>query len=52
MENCKNSFNTWGFIGDINDKPQLNCLYQSDDAQNEFLSNPKVIILILYSCQL
>eukprot|EP01036_Dinobryon_divergens_P027722 gene27723-36540_t len=42
MENCKNSFNTWGFIGDINNNPQLNCVYQSDDAQNEFLSNPKV----------
>lgn len=31
-----------GFIGDINNNPQLNCVYQSDDAQNEFLSNPKV----------
>ena len=30
------------YIGDINDKPQVNCVYQSDDAQNEFLSNPKV----------
>ena len=31
------------FIGDIDNKPQLNCVFQSDDAQNEFLSNPKVI---------
>ena len=22
--------------------PQVNCVYQSDDAQNEFLSNPKI----------
>ena len=29
--------------GDINNKPQLNCVFQSDDAQNEFLSNPKVV---------
>eukprot|EP01038_Epipyxis_sp_PR26KG_P004383 gene4383-6198_t len=42
FEACKNSFNTWAFIGDINNKPQVNCVYQSDDAQNEFLSNPKV----------
>ena len=71
MEACKNSFNTWAYIGDINDKPQasdnegrpthrtwfdhhltprapsppfpqVNCVYQSDDAQNEFLSNPKI----------
>mmetsp|Transcript_16785 Transcript_16785/g.23083 ORF Transcript_16785/g.23083 Transcript_16785/m.23083 type:complete len:268 (+) Transcript_16785:6-809(+) len=42
MENCKNSFNTWGFVGDIDSTPQISCVYQSDDAQNEFLSNPKV----------
>lgn len=42
VESCKNGFNTWAFIGDINNKPQLNCVFQSDDAQNEFLSNPKV----------
>jgi hypothetical protein len=39
---CKDSFNTWAYVGDINDKPQLSCVYQSEDAQNEFLSNPKV----------
>ncbi|CAN0331021.1 unnamed protein product [Hapterophycus canaliculatus] len=33
--------NTWGYVGDLNDHPQLSCVYQSDDAQNEFLSNPK-----------
>lgn len=42
VEACKNGFNTWAFVGDIDDKPQLNCVFQSDDAQNEFLSNPKV----------
>ena len=31
------------YTGDINNKPQLNCVFQSDDAQNEFLSNPKVV---------
>ena len=42
MEACKISYNTWAYVGDINNKPQLNCVYQSDDAQNEFLSNPKI----------
>lgn len=42
IEACKNGFNTWAFVGDIDDRPQLNCVFQSDDAQNEFLSNPKV----------
>ena len=32
--------------GDINNKPQLNCVFQSDDAQNEFLSNPKVSYVV------
>jgi hypothetical protein len=42
VEGCKNGFNTWAFVGDIDDKPQLNCVFKSDDAQNEFLSDPKV----------
>lgn len=41
IEACKNGFNTWAFVGDINSTPQLNCVFQSDDAQNEFLSDPK-----------
>lgn len=42
VEACKNGFNTWAYVGDINKKPQLTCVFQSDNAQNEFLSNPKV----------
>lgn len=42
VETCKSGMNTWGYVGDLNDHPQLSCVYQSDDAQNEFLSNPKV----------
>mmetsp|Transcript_33395 Transcript_33395/g.34024 ORF Transcript_33395/g.34024 Transcript_33395/m.34024 type:complete len:251 (+) Transcript_33395:124-876(+) len=42
IEGCKNGYNTWAYVGDINNKPQLTCVFQSDDAQNEFLSNPTV----------
>lgn len=38
---CKQNMNTWAFVGDLNDYPQLSCVYKSEDAQNEFLSNPK-----------
>ena len=38
---CKQNMNTWAFVGDLNDLPQLSCVYKSEDAQNEFLSNPK-----------
>lgn len=34
--------NTWAFVGELGEKPQLSCVYQSEDAQNEFLSNPKL----------
>jgi hypothetical protein len=37
----KQNMNTWAFVGSLNDTPQLSCVYKSQDAQNEFLSNPK-----------
>lgn len=39
---CKRNMNTWAFVGDLKDTPQLSCVYKSADAQNEFLSDPKV----------
>lgn len=41
VRSCKQNMNTWAFVGDLNDYPQLSCVYRSEDAQNEFLSNPK-----------
>jgi len=41
VRKCKSNMNTWAFVGDLDDYPQLSCVYQSQDAQNEFLSNPK-----------
>eukprot|EP00560_Eucampia_antarctica_P006492 CAMPEP_0197824006 /NCGR_PEP_ID=MMETSP1437-20131217/1324_1 /TAXON_ID=49252 ORGANISM="Eucampia antarctica, Strain CCMP1452" /NCGR_SAMPLE_ID=MMETSP1437 /ASSEMBLY_ACC=CAM_ASM_001096 /LENGTH=328 /DNA_ID=CAMNT_0043423467 /DNA_START=33 /DNA_END=1019 /DNA_ORIENTATION=+ len=38
---CKQNMNTWAFVGDLDNLPQLSCVYKSEDAQNEFLSNPK-----------
>lgn len=39
---CKKNMNTWAFVGDLNETPQLSCVYRSADAQNEFLSDPKI----------
>ena len=40
---CKQNMNTWAFVGDLDRPyPQLSCVYKSNDAQNEFLSNPKL----------
>jgi hypothetical protein len=41
VRSCKSNMNTWAFVGDLSDSPQLSCVYKSEDAQNEFLSNPK-----------
>lgn len=35
------NMNTWAFVGDLDDQPQLSCVYKSEDAQNEFLEDPK-----------
>jgi len=42
VQSCKSNMNTWAFVGDVDDMPQLSCVYKSEDAQNEFLSNPKL----------
>lgn len=41
IRGCKMNDNTWAFVGDLNDQPQLSCVYKSEDAQNEFLEDPK-----------
>lgn len=41
VRSCKANMNTWAFVGNLDDSPQLSCVYKSEDAQNEFLSNPK-----------
>lgn len=41
VRGCRMNMNTWAFVGDLNDQPQLSCVYKSEDAQNEFLEDPK-----------
>lgn len=41
VRQCKNNMNTWAYVGNLDDVPQLSCVYKSRDAQNEFLSNAK-----------
>ncbi len=39
-QECKNRMNTFAFTGDLGDNPQLNCVYQNDEAENLFLNKP------------
>jgi hypothetical protein len=37
---CKNRMNTFGFIGTLEGKPEISCVYQNDAAGNLFLNQP------------
>ncbi|MGB3513549.1 MAG: DUF3172 domain-containing protein [Microcoleaceae cyanobacterium] len=39
VRDCKNRMNTFGYTGNINDEPEIDCIYQNDSAQNLFLQN-------------
>jgi len=34
---CKNRMNTFAYVGSIKSKPEVNCVYQNDAAQNLFV---------------
>ena len=40
VRECKNRMNTFGFIGNLDSSPQIDCIYQNDSAGNLFL-NPE-----------
>ncbi|USR92190.1 DUF3172 domain-containing protein [Phormidium yuhuli AB48] len=40
VRNCRNRLNTFGFMGDINDNPTVQCIYQNQAQDNNFLRQP------------
>ncbi|MDX2097191.1 MAG: DUF3172 domain-containing protein [Leptolyngbyaceae cyanobacterium bins.59] len=38
VKECKNRMNTFGFTGQLESSPDINCLYENDNAQNLFLN--------------
>lgn len=32
--------NTFAFVGNLNDHPEVSCVYHSEEAENQFLTNP------------
>jgi hypothetical protein len=43
VRECKNRMNTFGFTGALEEKPDINCIYQNDSAQNLFLNLPGAV---------
>ncbi|MGL5080321.1 MAG: DUF3172 domain-containing protein [Microcoleaceae cyanobacterium] len=37
---CKQRMNTFAFTGDLEAKPEVNCVYQNNGAENLFLTQP------------
>lgn len=42
---CTRSSNTFAFVGDLDKSPEVSCVYHSEDAENQFLKNPKTAVL-------
>lgn len=38
---CKKNMNRFGYVGDLEDRPEASCLYHSEEAENQFMSDPR-----------
>eukprot|EP00887_Chlorella_sp_A99_P004162 scaffold23.g4162.t1 len=41
VQACKRNMNTFAFVGDLNRSPEVSCVYHSEEAENQFLQDPK-----------
>lgn len=37
--------NTFAFVGDLDNSPEVSCVYHSEDAENQFLKDPSKSVL-------
>ncbi len=40
VQACKRNMNTFGFVGDLRQAPEISCVYHSETAENQFLKDP------------
>lgn len=43
VNECKDRLNTFGYTGDLNNNPQINCIYQNDAAKNFYENQPGTV---------
>ncbi|NEP58639.1 MAG: DUF3172 domain-containing protein [Symploca sp. SIO2G7] len=43
VRECKNRLNTFGFTGDLDSSPEIECIYQNEAADNLFLNQPGTV---------
>lgn len=41
VDECKKGMNTFAFVGDLNQAPEVSCVYHSEEAENQFMLDPK-----------
>lgn len=42
---CKRGMNTFAYVGDLNNQPEVSCVYHSEDAENQFIVDPKKAVM-------
>lgn len=45
VESCKKNMNTFAFVGDLGRQPEVSCVYHSEDAENQFILDPKKAVM-------
>lgn len=43
VRDCKRRMNTFGFTGNLEDQPEIKCIYQNEAADNLFLNQPGTV---------
>ncbi|WP_315788636.1 DUF3172 domain-containing protein [Fischerella sp. JS2] len=43
VRDCKNRLNTFGYTGDLGEKPDISCIYQNEAAKNFFVTEPGAV---------
>ncbi|MGB7442846.1 MAG: DUF3172 domain-containing protein [Coleofasciculaceae cyanobacterium] len=43
VRDCKNRMNTFGYTGDLNSSPDVECIYQNEAADNFYLNQPGTV---------
>lgn len=37
---CRRDMNTFAYVGDLGRSPEINCVYHSEEAENQFMKDP------------
>lgn len=43
VRECKDRLNTFGYTGDVNNNPEISCIYQNDSAKNFYQNQPGAV---------